>query len=53
VINDDFDHELALLLPSVKHDETARARYIEILESMGPDDPRTAGHRRKLTAQLF
>lgn len=53
VINDDYDNELALLLPLVKLDETARARYIEILELMGPDDPRTAGHRRKLTAQLF
>ena len=53
VINDDYDNELAQLLPSVKLDEAARARYVEILELMGPDDPRTAGHRRKLTAQLF
>jgi putative thioredoxin len=51
--DDDFDNELAALLPLVKTDEQARARYLEILEAMGHDDPRTAGHRRRLTAQLF
>ena len=51
--DDAFDAELATLLPRVKGDEDARARYLEILETMGPDDPRTAGHRRRLTAQLF
>ncbi len=50
---DGFDDELAALLPQVKSDEDARARYLEILEIMGPDDLRTAGHRRRLTAQLF
>jgi len=53
VPDDDFDNELAGLLPRVKADEEARARYLEILETMGPEDPRTAGHRRALTAQLF
>ena len=51
--DDDFDAELAGLLPRVKTDDDARARYLEILETMGPNDPRTAGHRRRLTAQLF
>ncbi|NDI19546.1 MAG: co-chaperone YbbN, partial [Actinobacteria bacterium] len=53
VPNDNFDAELADLLPHVKADEVKRARYLEILETMGPDDPRVAGHRKKLTAQLF
>jgi thioredoxin-like negative regulator of GroEL len=41
------------LLPKVKTDEQAKSRYLEILDIMGVDDPRTVGHRRKLTAQLF
>jgi len=53
VVNDDFDNELAGLLSKVKTDEVAKSRYLEILDIMGVDDPRTAGHRRKLTAQLF
>ena len=53
VVNDAFDAELAELLPHVKTDEAKRARYLEILETMGPNDPRVAGHRKKLTAQLF
>jgi thioredoxin-like negative regulator of GroEL len=53
VINDDFDNELAGLLPQVKTDEVAKSRYLEILDMMGTQDPRTVGYRRKLTAQLF
>jgi putative thioredoxin len=53
VIHDDFDNELAGLLPKVKADEVAKSRYLEILDIMGVDDPRTTAHRRKLTAQLF
>ena len=53
VPNDDFDAELTGLLPFVKADESKRARYLEILETIGPNDPRVAGHRKKLTAQLF
>jgi putative thioredoxin len=50
---DDYDRELEGLLPSVRADEVAKARFLEILEAMGTDDPRTAGWRRRLTAQLF
>jgi len=53
VINDDFDNELAGLLPRVKTDEVAKSRYLEILDIMGTEDPRTVGYRRKLAAQLF
>ena len=51
--DDDYDRELEDLLPSVRTDEDAKARFLEILEAMGADDPRTAGWRRRLTAQLF
>jgi putative thioredoxin len=50
---DDFDNQLALLLPRVKADEAARQEYLDILESMGPDDPRTAKYRRQLSSHLY
>jgi putative thioredoxin len=51
--DDDYDDRLAALLPSVKADEDARQQFVDLLELMGPDDPRTATYRKKLTAQLF
>lgn len=50
---DNFDDELVALLDRVKSDETARQEFLDILESMGPDDPRTAKYRKLLTARLF
>jgi putative thioredoxin len=53
---DSRDHvtdELDGLLPKVKDDDGARQRFIDLLEVMGPDDPRTAAYRKQLTAQLF
>jgi putative thioredoxin len=37
----------------VKDDEEARQRFVDLLELLGPDDPRTASWRKRLTAQLF
>ena len=37
----------------MKDDDEARQQFVDILELMGPDDPRTADYRRRLTAQLF
>ena len=51
--DDDYDVKLAALLDRVKADEAARQEYVDILELMGPDDPRTAGYRRQLTSRLF
>jgi len=51
--SDDYDQQLATLLEQVKDDDDARQQYVDILELMGPDDPRTAGYRRQLTARLF
>jgi putative thioredoxin len=50
---DDVTEELDGLLPRVKEDEAARQRFIDLLEVMGPDDPRTAPYRKQLTAKLF
>ncbi len=51
--DDDFGDQLAKLLDQVKDDDDARQAYVDILEVMGPDDPRTAGYRRELTKRLF
>lgn len=50
---DDFDAQLTELLEVVKSDDEARQKYLDILETMGPADPRTAKYRRQLTARLF
>ncbi len=53
VPDDDHDATLAGLLPQVKHDDDARQQFVDILELMGAEDPRTAEWRRRLTAQLY
>ncbi len=50
---DNFDEELMSLLERVKDDEVARQEYLDILQTMGNDDPRTAKYRKQLTARLF
>ena len=50
---DDFDDRLAELIERVKGDDDARQQFVDILELMGPDDPRTAQWRKKLTARLY
>lgn len=49
----DVETELASLLGSVKHDEDARQRFVDLLEVLGPEDPRTAAWRKRLSAALF
>ena len=51
--DDDHEATLTALLDSVKTDEDARQQYVDLLELMGPLDPRTAVYRKKLTARLF
>jgi putative thioredoxin len=41
------------LLERVRDDETARQEFLDLLEVLGPDDPRTATYRKALTARLF
>ena len=51
--DDDYDAKLSGLLARVKDDEEARQEFVDLLELMGPDDPRTASYRRQLTSRLF
>ena len=51
--DDDHDATLTALLADVKTDDEARQQFVDILELMGPDDPRTATYRRQLTQRLF
>lgn len=51
--DDGVDAKLDGLLDRVKHDDTARQEYLDLLAVLGPDDPRTARYRKALTAQLF
>lgn len=51
--DDDYDATLTNLLDRVKGDDEARQQFVDILELMGPHDPRTAAYRKKLTARLY
>jgi putative thioredoxin len=50
---DDVSDKLDALLDRVKSDEEARQEFVDLLEVLGPDDPRTAAYRKQLTARLF
>lgn len=41
------------LLDQVREDESARQQFVDLLEAMGPDDPRTGEYRRALASRLF
>lgn len=49
----DVASRLDALLPRVREDEDARQEFVDLLETLGPDDPRTAGYRRALASRLF
>ena len=49
----DIEAELAGLLSAVKADEEARQRFVDLLEVLGPDDPRTSAWRKRLSTALF
>lgn len=49
----DMDARLEGLLARVKHDEEARREYVDLLEMLGSDDPRTPGYRRALASRLY
>jgi putative thioredoxin len=44
---------LEALLDRVKDDQGARQEFVDLLEVLGPEDPRTARYRKALTARLF
>jgi len=49
----DIDSELTELIEKVKTDEDSRDRFIDLLELLGPEDPRTREWRQRLTSALF
>ena len=51
--DDGLEDRLQELLERVRDDDAARQEYVDILEAMGADDPRTAHFRRALTSRLF
>ena len=50
---DDIDERLTGLLDRVKDDDDARQQFIDLLEVLGPEDPRTREYRKALTARLY
>jgi len=50
---EDIEASLADLLGTVKEDDDSRRRFVDLLELLGPDNPRTADWRRRLTSALF
>ncbi len=50
---DQIEDRLTELLAEVKGDDAARQEFIDLLELLGPEDPRTAQWRKRLTTTLF
>jgi putative thioredoxin len=50
---DDVEARLSGLLERVRDDDTARQEFVDLLEVLGPDDPRTPRYRKALTSRLF
>ncbi len=50
---DDVGVLLDGLLGRVKDDPDARQEFLDLLETLGPDDPRTVGYRKALASRLF
>jgi putative thioredoxin len=53
VAADDATATLDALLDRVRDDADARQQFVDLLEVLGPDDPRTSHYRRALTSKLF
>ena len=49
----DLTGRLDGLLERVKNDEDARREYVDLLEMLGADDPRTPQYRRALASRLY
>jgi len=54
VVGDDgVEARLDALLDRVKQEDDARQQFLDLLEVLGADDPRTATYRKRLTARLY
>jgi putative thioredoxin len=51
--DDGIEARLDRLLDRVKDDDDARQQFVDLLEVLGNDDPRTALYRKRLTARLY
>jgi len=49
----DVESRLDGLLDRVKADPEARQEFLDVLELLGPDDPRVPGYRKALTTRLY
>jgi putative thioredoxin len=49
----DIDGRLTELLERVRDDDGARQEFVDLLETLGPEDPRTSSFRRALAARLY
>jgi putative thioredoxin len=49
----DVEARLDSLLERVRDDEAAKQEFLDVLELLGPDDPRTGSYRKALTSRLF
>jgi putative thioredoxin len=50
---DEIAAKLDTLLERVRDDDAARQEFVDLLEALGPSDPRTNEYRRALAARLF
>jgi putative thioredoxin len=50
---EDIASRLDSLLDQVKADEVARQQFLDLLEVLGPEDPRTVQYRKALSTRLF
>jgi putative thioredoxin len=53
VSGDELDERLEKLLDRVKEESEARQEFLDLLETLGAEDPRTARFRRALATRLF
>jgi putative thioredoxin len=50
---EEIARKLDALLDEVKADAVARQEFLDLLEVMGPEDPRTSQYRKALSARLY
>ncbi|MEA2843077.1 MAG: putative thioredoxin [Actinomycetota bacterium] len=49
----DVEARMESLLEKVKDDVTARREYVDLLDMLGPDDPRTPAYRKALATRIY
>ena len=49
----EVEAHLTQLLERVRDDDAARQEFVDLLETLGAEDPRTSSFRRALAARLY